>query len=81
MRTIESTLQFAKEFPAAFAALPEPYQNDDCLMFSIYENSKTGKLFCIAAEPQPDQLSVLGAWVSWWFPSDPAWSKVPRANF
>lgn len=67
MKIIESTLQFAKEFPAAFAALPEAYQSDECLIFSIYHN-------CITAEPKKEQVIVLGDWQALWFPGDVAWS-------
>jgi len=44
--------------PDAFAALPEPYQEDDCVVF--YQDVN-GNLCC---EPDEDQTAVLGQWTS-----------------
>ena len=52
------------QYPEAFAALPEPYQNDSCLEFWTDQ----GDLF---AAPEPGQESALGDWVSMFL--DPIW--------
>jgi hypothetical protein len=70
---IDSTLQLAKEFPKAFAVLPKPYQADDVLIFTVYRYKSTGALLSIAAEPKPDQISILGDWVLWWYPDNDEW--------
>jgi hypothetical protein len=48
-------LQFAQREPVAYKALPIPYQNDDCLRFTIESG-------IITAEPKPGQAEALGYW-------------------
>lgn len=59
MKTINSTLQFAKEYPVAFAALPEAYQADDCLTYIINNNESA-----ILAQPKQEQEFALGHWTA-----------------
>ncbi len=56
MHIITSTIEFAKEYPQAFNALPEPYQADDCLEYQI--NGK--HIYCY---PKLDQEPILGDWL------------------
>ena len=77
MKTITSTLQFAKEQPKAFAALPEAYQADDCLEFLFIDNY-------IVAKPKQDQIPALGSWEVYWTDQD-HWldaddQPIPSAN-
>lgn len=51
------TLQLAHKDPAAFRALPDPYQADSCLTFY----RRNGKLYC---KPCKDQTYILGKWVA-----------------
>lgn len=55
MTIINSTLGLAAKEPVAFRALPEAYQSDDCLQFSIEHG-------IITAQPKPGQESALGYW-------------------
>ena len=57
-----NTRELEKEYPAAFKALPECYQADDCLEFFIDHD-------WLMAVPKPGQESVLGE-LEWWFDSD-----------
>lgn len=59
MKTITSTLQFAKEFSAAYVALPKAYQADDCLEFLFIDNY-------IVARSKQDQIPALGSWEVYW---------------
>lgn len=52
-----NTQELSDKFPKEYAALPEPYQNDDCLEFII----DNGVIYC---RPDRSQVSVLGNWVS-----------------
>ncbi len=69
MRVITSTLQFAKEYPEAFNALPEPYQADDCLQYLIGDKT-------IACQPKPDQELALGRFVYRYSAGKKIWEKV-----
>jgi hypothetical protein len=51
-----NTLQLAKAHPEAFAALPECYQADDCLLFW---QDREGFLY---ATPKVHQVFALGDW-------------------
>lgn len=51
-----STLELASKYPEAFAALPIPYQNDDCLEFYLDEDGFT------CCKPAPGQEQILGNW-------------------
>lgn len=55
----------AEIYPEAFEALPEPYQNDHCLNFFVYD----GKLHC-----EPDD-AVVGDWESVYDPTTKKWSR------
>lgn len=69
---ITSTLQFAQEYPAAFAALPEAYQADDCLEFLIdrYKTFNGSEIYC---QPKEDQIAVVGHWVSFYDKESQEW--------
>lgn len=62
-----TTLELAKANPAAFQALPAPYQADDCLMFWI---AADGYLCCT---PKPDQVPALGEWACHYEPEFQEW--------
>ncbi len=52
MEKITSTLEFAKKYPEAFAALPECYQNDDVLEYYkadgfLYAQAKESERFAV----------------------------------
>jgi hypothetical protein len=59
-QVIESTLEFANKHPAAFAALPEAYQNDDCLIYHVYDDGE------FSAQAKPDQQNSIGTGTWWW---------------
>ena len=59
----------SKGFPEAFKALPEPYQNDDCLLFTFKEQKLT-------AMPREDQTFALGEWEAIYDPSLKSWEIV-----
>lgn len=61
-----NTLELAKSHPEAFAALPDPYQADDCLVFELED----GKLL---AYPKQDQIFALGHWVAYYNTSAQEW--------
>lgn len=67
-----NTLELARQYPDAYEALPEPYQNDDCLEFSV----KEGKIYC---EPAKGQEEWLGSWVAEYSSQSPCW-KVSRSH-
>jgi hypothetical protein len=50
------TAQLRHTHPTAFAALPEPYQEDDCLVFYMDANNN------LCSEPDEDQTAILGHW-------------------
>lgn len=66
------TLTLAKNYPDAFNALPEPYQNDDCLEFFI----DSGVLY---SRPKKGQESILGNWVAefYSYPDEKEWVVSP----
>ena len=65
-----TTLQFAAKYPEAYNALPSPYQNDNCLVFSgpdVFD-----RLFC---NPRKNQVNVLGCWVAVFEPGSNEWRR------
>lgn len=75
MRTINSTLEFAKDYPEAFAALPEAYQNDDVLKYIINSTGTT-----IIVQPLTEQESVLGVWIAVYDVAAKVWYDVNSGN-
>jgi hypothetical protein len=71
MHVIESTLRFAQEYPKEFSALPEPYQNDDVLVYNIYND---GYITCF---PKKDQVVAIGYWECSYSPEDNKWIEIP----
>jgi hypothetical protein len=51
-----NTLQLQTKHSEAFQALPEPYRNDNCLEFFVWEKT-------LYAKPAKGQVEVLGNWV------------------
>lgn len=70
-----STLEFAQECPAGFAALPEPYQADDCLEFWKVVEARYHHGFQLYnkdiwfARPMSNQVSALGNFTARWDPT------------
>lgn len=75
MRTINSTLEFGKEYPKAFAALPEAYQADDVLKYIINSTGTT-----IIAQPKKDQESALGVWIAVYDVAVKSWYDINSGN-
>ncbi len=70
MHFIHTVEQLKKECPEAYNALPEPYQNDNCLDFRIYDN---GTVIAMAKEGQEHALGT----GSWQFdPDEGLWETV-----
>lgn len=63
-----NTLQLASKHPEAFKALPEAYQNDDVLEFSV--DVDTGLLWCW---PKEEQEFALGRWDACFDPETKTW--------
>ncbi len=64
---IETTLELAQKHPEAFAALPEAYQSDDCLLYYIYSDG------AISAWAKPGQEGIIGNGGWWWAPGKTTW--------
>lgn len=64
-----NTQWLATNYYVAFNALPEPYQNDNCLSF-FWED---GKLKC---EPASGQEQALGDWTSTYNSAGRYWEGV-----
>jgi hypothetical protein len=75
-RIIDSTLEFAKEYPVAFEALPEAYQADDVLRFTI---KVIDCELIIIVSPKPSQASILGDWKAI-FSIEDGWINLPSSN-
>lgn len=69
MKTVDSTLQFAREEPKAYQALPEAYRSDDCLRFII-------DCGIITAVPKPGQESALGYWKCSYSDAENRWIPI-----
>lgn len=61
--------ELAKQYPEAFAALPEPYQNDSCLVFWL-DNDE------IWAAPLEEQADILGCWMAVFSPINREWKLL-----
>jgi len=62
-----------EKFPSAFSALPEPYQNDNCLNYY----SKTGVLYCC---PQKSEQAALGVWICFFNEATCSWEDENKNN-
>ena len=67
MSNMFRTEQLRYTRPQAFAALPEPYQEDDCLMFYIDINGN------LNAVPDEDNVAILGDWEMMFDSTSEAW--------
>lgn len=68
------TLSLAYEHPEAFKALPEPYQNDNCLFFWV---GKDNIIYCV---PKKGQEFALGYWVYMYDAEGKEWIEVDFAD-
>lgn len=68
-----STKKLAEFHPDAFKGLPEPYREDDCLVFWKDMNGT------LCAAPGPNQAFALGEWVSMWNDNKKEWQDIPSS--
>jgi len=67
MKKIKNIQWLYKHHIVAFAALPECYQADNCLIF-YWENNR------LYAEPKADQGQALGEWRANYNPTTDSWN-------
>lgn len=63
-----NTIELSEKVPQAYSALPEPYQNDDVMIF-YYNN---GDLF---GKPKDSEIEILGDWTVIYDPKTKSWNE------